>query len=125
MGRGLVPFIIDKKDVTEAFVRSSGPGGQNVNKTSTCVQLIHLPTGISVKCQESRRQDLNRKLAWELLNAKVAQLYQQKAAQKKAVREKLRRQNRRKSVSAKEKMLAQKKHRSSIKSKRGKVGHED
>jgi len=49
-----------EQDLEEKFVRSSGPGGQRVNKTATCVQLTHLPTGLSVKIQKSRSQGLNR-----------------------------------------------------------------
>ncbi|MCX8070676.1 MAG: peptide chain release factor-like protein [Thermodesulfovibrionales bacterium] len=51
---------IKESDLQETFVRSSGKGGQHVNKTSTCVQLKHLPTGIEVKSQEDRSQSLNR-----------------------------------------------------------------
>ncbi|MDI6726825.1 MAG: peptide chain release factor-like protein [Smithellaceae bacterium] len=56
-----------EKDLQETFIRSSGPGGQKVNKTSSCVQLVHLPTGISVKCQRERSQTLNRFLARRIL----------------------------------------------------------
>jgi protein subunit release factor B len=54
---------IDEKDIEEKFIRSSGHGGQNVNKTSTCVYLKHLPTGIEVKCMQDRSQSINRFLA--------------------------------------------------------------
>ena len=49
-----------EKDIEEKFVRSSGPGGQKVNKSSTCVHIIHHPSGLTVKMQESRTQILNR-----------------------------------------------------------------
>jgi protein subunit release factor B len=49
-----------EKDIEEKFIRSSGRGGQKVNKTSTCVSLKHLPTGIEVKCMKERSQSLNR-----------------------------------------------------------------
>ena len=49
-----------ERDIEEKFVRSSGPGGQNVNKTSTCVYLKHLPTAMTVKMQKTRTQSLNR-----------------------------------------------------------------
>ncbi|MDZ4164924.1 MAG: peptide chain release factor-like protein [Smithellaceae bacterium] len=58
---------VTEKDLQETFIRSSGPGGQKVNKTSSCVQLVHLPTGISVKCQRERSQTLNRFLARRIL----------------------------------------------------------
>ena len=51
---------IREEDIAETFIRSSGKGGQHVNKTSTCVYLKHLPTGIEVKCQQERSQSLNR-----------------------------------------------------------------
>jgi protein subunit release factor B len=51
---------LQESDLEESFVRSSGPGGQHVNKTATCVILVHTPTGLRVKCQESRSQQLNR-----------------------------------------------------------------
>ena len=54
---------IDEKEIEEKFVRSSGRGGQKVNKTSTCVYLRHIPTGIEVKCMKARSQSLNRFLA--------------------------------------------------------------
>jgi len=54
---------IYEKDIEEKFVRSSGHGGQNVNKTSTCVYLKHIPTGIEVKCMRDRNQSINRYLA--------------------------------------------------------------
>lgn len=60
---------IYEKDIEEKFIRSSGRGGQKVNKTSTCVYLKHLPTGIEVKCMRERSQSLNRFLARrELIN---------------------------------------------------------
>ncbi len=51
---------IKEQDIEEKFVRSSGPGGQNVNKTSSCVQLRHIPSGHEVKMQQDRTQRLNR-----------------------------------------------------------------
>lgn len=54
---------IHESDIEEKFVRSSGKGGQNVNKTATCVYLKHIPTGIEVKCMKDRSQSINRFLA--------------------------------------------------------------
>ncbi|CAH1168398.1 unnamed protein product [Phyllotreta striolata] len=65
-----VPVLLEK-DVEEMHVKGSGPGGQKVNKTSSCVVLKHLPTGIVVKCQETRYLEQNKKIARELLLTKV------------------------------------------------------
>ncbi|MGR3316930.1 MAG: peptide chain release factor family protein [Candidatus Anammoxibacter sp.] len=60
-------FNVTEDDIEEKFIRSSGPGGQKVNKTSSCVALHHIPTGVKVKCQKDRSQSLNRFLARRLL----------------------------------------------------------
>jgi len=101
---------IKDADVVEKFVRSSGPGGQNVNKTSTAVYLKHLPTGIEVKVGSERSQALNRFLAWRLLADKIEErVFKIKSDRQRAI-EKIRRQKRRRSRRSKEKMLADKKH---------------
>ena len=65
---------IQEKDFVEKFVRSSGKGGQKVNKTSTCVYLKHIPTGIEVKCMKDRSQSINRFLARRELIEKIETL---------------------------------------------------
>lgn len=62
---------INESDIEEVFVRSAGKGGQHVNKTSTCVQLRHIPTGIEVRCQRERSQSLNRYHARVMLADKI------------------------------------------------------
>ena len=62
---------VREADIEETFVRSGGHGGQNVNKTSTCVMLLHRPTGLQVKCSATRQQGLNRFLARRLLLDKI------------------------------------------------------
>jgi len=99
---------IREEDIEESFVRSGGKGGQNVNKTSTCVYLKHLPTGIEVKCQEERSQSLNRYRARIILVKKVDELIKGKKSEEQQRIEKIRRQKRKRSRRAKEKMLAEK-----------------
>ncbi|MBN1140657.1 MAG: peptide chain release factor-like protein [Deltaproteobacteria bacterium] len=70
----MVELQIREADLEEKFVLGSGRGGQKLNKSSTCVQLRHLPTGIEVKCQQERSRALNRFFARRLLCAKVAAL---------------------------------------------------
>jgi protein subunit release factor B len=65
---------IREEDIEEKFVRSSGRGGQKVNKTSTCVYLKHIPTGIEVKCMKERSQPLNRFLARRELAEKISKM---------------------------------------------------
>ena len=69
-----------EKDIEEKFIRSSGHGGQNVNKTATCVYLKHVPTGIEVKCMKDRSQSINRFLARRELLKKIGMLTGQFAA---------------------------------------------
>jgi len=100
---------VGKKDVIEKFVRSSGPGGQKVNKTSSCVYLKHIPTGIEVKMSRERSQSLNRFLAWRLLAEKIEErIYKIKSEKRRRI-EKIRRQKQKRSKRAKEKILRAKK----------------
>lgn len=63
--------VIDENEITESFLKGSGPGGQKINKTSSAVQLKHGPTGIVVKCQETRSREQNRKLARQILGERL------------------------------------------------------
>ena len=96
-------------DFKESFVRSGGPGGQNVNKVSSCVVLRHLPTGLEVKCQRERSQILNRYLAKRMLLEKIEEKALGVVTKKRQEFEKIRRQKRRRSRRAKDKMLEGKK----------------
>ena len=107
-----------ESDFEERFVRSSGPGGQNVNKVATCVVLRHRPSGLEVRCQRERSQALNRFLARRILLARLeAQRLGRLSAEAQRVA-KIRRQKRKRSARAKAKVLAEKKHRAEKKALR-------
>jgi protein subunit release factor B len=105
-------------DIDESFVRSGGPGGQNVNKVSTCVLLVHRPTGLSVRCQEERSQALNRFLARRRLLEKLEEKILGAESEKRRQIEKIRRQKRKRSRRAKLKVLEDKRRRSEVKENR-------
>ncbi|MBI5299812.1 MAG: peptide chain release factor-like protein [Deltaproteobacteria bacterium] len=111
-------YQIREEDLVEKFIRGSGAGGQKINKTSSCVQLAHTPTGLEVRCQTSRSQSLNRFYARRLLVEKIAQQIEGKKSTLQQRIEKIRRQKRRRSKRAKEKMLENKKHQGMKKSLR-------
>ncbi len=99
---------IDTADLLEKFVRGSGAGGQKVNKTSSCVFLKHLPTGIAIKCQVERSREMNRFLARRELCAQFDAIANGKASAKTQAIEKLRRQKRRRSRRSKQRSVADK-----------------
>ena len=99
---------IRERDLEERFIRSSGEGGQKVNKTSSCVYLKHKPTGIEVKCQRERSQVLNRFLARRILTDKIETRILGELSEERKRIAKIRRQKRRRSKRAKEKMLQNK-----------------
>ena len=103
---------VNEADIEESFVRSGGHGGQNVNKTATCVMLLHRPTGLQVKCQTTRQQVLNRFLARRILLDKIEARQKGFVSAERERIEKIRRQKRKRSRRAKEKMLAAKSHHS-------------
>ena len=109
---------IREEDLIERFIRSQGPGGQNVNKTSTCVYLKHIPSGIEVKCQQERSQALNRYRARRILLEKLQARILGALSEKEKLIAKIRRQKRRRSRRAARKILEAKRKRSELKSNR-------
>ena len=116
---------VSEGDIEETFVRSSGPGGQKVNKTSTCVFLRHIPTGLFVKCQRERSQSLNRFIARRLLLDKIERRNKGIVSREQERIEKIRRQKRKRSKRAKEKMLENKRHTSEKKQLRSPVSESE
>jgi len=112
---------IREEDLEETFVRSGGKGGQHVNKVSTCVKLRHLSTGVEVRCEEARSQGMNRYRARVMLADKIDALIKGRESEEARRIAKVRRQKRKRSVRAKEKVLAQKKARSETKRLRAQV----
>lgn len=96
---------IREEELSENFIRGSGSGGQKINKTSSCVQLRHAPSGIEIKCQSSRLQSSNRFFARRDLCDKLEEQILGIKSQKKQEQEKIRRQKRRRSRRAKNRML--------------------
>lgn len=105
LARRMATLGVREADLDETFVRAGGPGGQNVNKTSTCVLLVHRPSGIQVRCQTTRHQGMNRYLARRSVLDKIEAARAAHAAAERASREKIRRQKRPRSRAAKLRIL--------------------
>jgi protein subunit release factor B len=116
---------ISEDDLQEKFIIGSGKGGQNLHKTASCISLLHSSTGIVIKCQQSRSRESNRFHARRLLCDKVDLLiFQERSEQQQAI-DKIRRQKKRRSMKAKQKILKQKHLRSEVKIKRRKLSYRD
>jgi protein subunit release factor B len=113
---------IREEDLAESFIRGSGSGGQKINKTSSCVQLRHAPSGMEIKCQSSRLQSSNRFFARRDLCDKLEEKTLGIKSQKRQEQEKIRRQKRRRSRRAKDRMLEAKHKHSEKKALRRSVG---
>ena len=96
---------ISEADLTEQFIRGSGKGGQKINKTSSCVHLIHKPSGIEIRCHASRLQSSNRFFARRDLCDRLEEKILGIKSKRRQEQEKIRRQKRRRSRRAKNKML--------------------
>jgi len=114
---------VQETDIVEKFIRSRGAGGQNVNKTSTCVYLRHIPTGIEVKCQQERSQALNRYIARQLLLKKIENLILGNLSRERQRIRKIRRNKRQRSKRAKLKILEAKRRQAEKKILRVKIRH--
>jgi len=127
--KDLSPHIIEKaeelglkpEDFNMQFIVGSGKGGQKINKTSSCVILKHVPTGMIVKCQKHREQSKNRLSAYKLLILKIEDQVKGADSDRSKRIFKIRKQKQRRSKKAKEKMLEDKAHRSVVKKQRGRV----
>jgi protein subunit release factor B len=117
----MITLGVREEDIVEKFIRSSGPGGQNVNKTATCVYLKHLPTGLEVKCQSQRYQMLNRNLARHILLSKIENKIKHDILQKQSLKAKYMRAGRKKPKKIKLRILEGKRRHSDKKSSRRKI----
>jgi len=114
-------FRLNEADLEETFARSSGPGGQHVNKVSTSVTLRHRPSGVSVTVQDSRSQATNRRIARERLAAAIDQKHAKDRARKRALHEKERRRKSPRPAKLKKRILESKRKRSELKRQRHKI----
>jgi peptide chain release factor len=114
-------LAIHDGDLEETFARSSGPGGQNVNKVATAVTLRHRPSGVSVTVQDSRSQAVNRKLARERLLDAIESIREEQHMAEIANREKERRRKSPRPAALKRKILESKRKRGELKKRRAKV----
>ncbi len=121
LAQRMTALRVREAEIEETFVRSGGHGGQNVNKTATCVMLLHRPTGLQVKCQATRQQGLNRFLARRLLLDKIEARQKGFVDAERTRVEKIRRQKRRRSRRAKARMLDNKSHHAAKKEGRRSV----
>lgn len=111
-------------DLIEKFILGSGKGGQKINKTSSCVYLKHVPSGLEVKSQASRSRELNRYLARRELCAEVTERILGEKSRRQQEAERVRRQKRRRSRRQRQRMLDDKRRHSDKKQSRGAVGVE-
>ena len=125
LARRMEKLEIKESDLEEQFIKGSGSGGQKINKTNSCVQLTHKPTGIVIKCQKSRSQNLNRYYARLELVERIAEKINGEKSKRKRAAAKIRKQKQKRSKRAKEKMLTDKRLNKSKKDLRKPPKRED
>ena len=113
-----------EEDLEESFILGGGPGGQKTNKTSNVVRLEHGPSGLAVRCGETRSRETNRWRARRMLAELILEREQKRKSAARQQREKIRRQKRRRSRRQKQRMLADKHAHSEIKAMRKRVDEE-
>lgn len=118
LAQRMVALGITEGDLLEKFVRGSGSGGQKINKTSNCVFLKHLPTGVCIKCQMDRSREMNRFLARRELCDQLDAIREGRAVARTQAIEKMRRTNRPRSRNSKRRSVADKRSQSQKKSLR-------
>jgi len=109
---------VSEGEIDERFILGSGPGGQKVNKTSSCVHLMHRPSGIEIKCRRSRSRELNRYWARCELCERLVERIEGEKSRRQQERERVRRQKRRRSRRQKQRMLEGKHEQSEKKQRR-------
>lgn len=116
---------IHDDDLIEKFILGSGTGGQKINKTSSCVYLKHIPSGFQIKCQQTRSRENNRYLALSALCDHLEKTASDAIKEKIHLKEKIRRQNKKRTYSNQEKMLEGKRLRSKTKTLRARFKNHD
>ena len=112
------------EEFEEVFSRSSGPGGQHVNKVSTAVNLVHRPSGLSVTAQEMRSQYRNRQLAFDRLITLIEETRKRQVAERRSATERARRRNSKRPRALRREIRKSKEHRAGIKQARAKISPE-
>ena len=111
----MVKLYINEADLIENFILGNGKGGQKLHKTASTVYLKHLPSGLEVKCQESRSRDDNRYFARERLCEKLHAIISDEKTKAQQLVEKIKRRNKRRSRRAKQKTLDDKPRQGQLK----------
>jgi len=114
----MIALGVTEDNLLEKFVRGSGAGGQKINKTSNCVFLKHLPSGVAIKCQMDRSREMNRFLARRELCDQLEAIKEGRSTAKTQAIEKMRRQKRPRSRRSKQRSVADKRILSQKKSMR-------